>query len=143
MHFAESEVNGSTERFTVANPAAGNTFVFTAPAGSILRVLNVSFTLTTSGAAGSRVPHLVFDNGTGGFEYSVVGGARSQGATLTRRWTFSPLRVESLTVSTFVSYTLPTNWIMPGDRIVQLISAIDAGDTVTDIFLTVNRWRVV
>lgn len=145
-YFAESPVNGSFELLSIANPGAGLGFTITLPTNSTYEVQAIRFTLATSAVAGNRIPHIVGRAGGTLSIYGATAGAVSQSASLTRQWMFC--NVPLLAALSFTSnYVVPMPlMILSGgnaDDILAFVTAIDAGDQITDVRAYVKRWRLI
>lgn len=116
------------------NPAAGQEWTVTVPAGHIYLVKSVQAVLTTSAAVASRVPALIFASSEGNIARASVGGSVAANSLSYCEWMPSSGGYQN---GPFNHGALPEYMLQPGWTIGSLTYAMDAGDTLTGVRLVV------
>ena len=131
---------GVQEPFAVATPAAGAGFTFTPDGRGQRRLTTFTFTLATSAVAGARYPALEWRGGDGK-AYAVAAVAATLAASLTQRYVFAiNYEAQAWNTGTDGFAPLPQVFLSPGDSLVLTIANVDAGDQVSVIRGTMERF---
>jgi hypothetical protein len=124
----------------IANPGAGAGFTFTALTGLRTRIHSVGFILTTSASVGNRTGRLILtDSGVNTVAQPLVGGAQ----VASQQWFYTfglgasaVFDANSLTASA----ALPLVDLLGGWKLQSFIFGMFAGDSITNIFLTMETF---
>ena len=143
---------GEIQYIELADPAAGNPFIFTMAdaAGDvqyIARLIFLRFQFVTDATAPAR---FVTNYSThGDAPYNVLNewrppAADTQAASLTRQYVYQPgLPFHNLVYASGFHHYLPADvWLLPGARLSQAITAIAAGDQISNVKIGLQRWQV-
>jgi hypothetical protein len=121
-------------------PALGGEIAETVPAGARWLLLSVSASLTTSAAAGNRVPGLKFKSGANGYFGSGQNGVAGPGATITFVWaTGMPLAALVGSVGG-VAGLLDGNCLLAGFTFSTITTILAAGDQWASIAYLVREF---
>lgn len=131
---------------TIPNPGAGNNATFSVPGSESMILSSVAFLLTTSAVAGTRTPVVEISDGAG---IDIVAAAAGFGAaaSTTAQYAYSYGLAEwdaaqPAAATNFASGPVPLVPLAVGDTITIRVTAIDAGDTLTNVRLVVLQRAV-
>lgn len=131
---------GFLDRQRPANPAAGSGLTITVPGGESWRVLSLVYTLTTSAVAANRSPELRVLDGDGNVTAAYPMGA-TQTATLTTINTFAlGATSQASGAASNKACGIGEIFIPAGYKLQVFVGSQDAGDTVTNIELHIERY---
>jgi len=135
------EFQGKIVTSVSSAPAAGVETSLTMPARVRWRVKTVSFSLTTSGGAGNRVPHLRIRQD--GITVWRSNPANLQTSTQTVEYRFgSGLGVDRAVVTEYDQQSFPVDMLLNKEAIIDTAaSALLGGDQFTGITVLVEEWQ--
>ena len=132
---------GEMKTIIIPNPGAGNNFTYTVPAGVRLKVRGIAFHLVTDANVVNRRAIIRIVDPDGG-----ISGAEWANAAITANLnvniTFAPnSRAATGILGAGLSSTLSSKlMLIPGDELQSIIQNIQAGDTLTKIYLLVEAF---
>lgn len=131
---------GIQEPFRPANPAAGANLSSVADGAGARRLLTIVLTLVTSAVVGARYLKLEW-RGDDGKAYADAAVAATLAASQTQRYVFAlNYPAQSWNVGTDAFAPLPAVFLSPGDKLVTTIDNLDAGDQLSSIRGTMERF---
>lgn len=131
---------GVQEPFAPADPGAGVNLAFTCDGRGLRRLTTLVLTLTTSAVVASRYLKLEWQ-GSGTKPYAVAAVAATLAASSTQRYVFATsYAAQSWNTGTDAFAPLPAVLLAPGDSLVTVVDNLDAGDTLTTIRGTMERF---
>jgi len=124
----------------VAGPAAGNNFTYTLPQGFRYRLKSIQMQITASAAAGARFPMVRLRNNA--VYYLRLPGSFLIAATeIWYCYWAAGLQVPTLIGNLWQFNPLPIDHFMNGGaQIMSDLDGIDAGDQISSIVITFDRW---
>lgn len=131
--------HGLTYATQGVNGGAGTEATITVPAGARWRIVGGRLNLTTSAAAGNRVPRLTITSGASlGF---TVGPVAAQPPGLLRGYQFAPALPLAADALNNMLLPIPENvQLRAGDSISTLTTNLDAADQYDQFFLLIEEW---
>lgn len=137
----ESARPGDRWRVVLANPGAGNPFAYDLPANFVYRIESIHFIVTTDATAGNRLVTVQLRE-TAANEIAQV-GALLQGASLAVEYDFIRGGAYPPNLQVRTGGPLPLDLILPaGGRILSNVVSMAAGDAITEIIISGQRWAV-
>jgi hypothetical protein len=131
---------GVQEPFPLANPAAGANASFVCDGRGLRRLTSLVLTLTTSAVVASRYLKLEWQ-GSDGKAYAVAAVAATLSAGSTQRYVFVlGYASQAWNTGTDAFAPLPGVLLSPGDTLATVVDNLDAGDTLTVIRGTMERY---
>ena len=131
---------GVQEPFSVTTPAAGSGWTFTCDGRGLRRLSSLVFTLATSAVVAARYPALEYRGGDGN-PYAVAAVAATIAASSTQRYVFATnYAAQAWNTGTDAFAPLPQLFLSPGDTLVLAIANVDAGDQVSLVRGTLERF---
>lgn len=134
---------GTFVKYTIADPAVATDFTVTVPAGQFWRLINIKFYIDTD-ANGANRRIIIFspDSGTG--EWSICG---SEAVVANEIWAvnfeFPGGGSVSRKAGDVYNQAAGMNlYLNAGDKIQSNILNIQAGDQISDVVITIERWAV-
>jgi hypothetical protein len=131
---------GVQEPFAPASPAAGANLSFVCDGRGLRRLQTLVLTLTTSAVVAARYLKVEWQGGDGK-AYAVAAVAATLAASLTQRYVFAVgYAAQAWNTGTDGFAPLPAVLLSPGDSLVTVVDNLDAGDTLTVIRGTMERF---
>lgn len=125
------------------NPGAGSSYAAQVPAGEVWIIRAVTATLTTSAVAGNRYPYLALSGPSfvGTWFRSAVDTNILATATCACYWAHVGANaLNNVTVAATMS--IPVFALCEGMNISIIVNGMDAGDTLTNIYLVIERYKL-
>jgi hypothetical protein len=123
----------------VASPAAGAQWSANVPGGVQWRVLEAQYTFTADAVVANRIPRIQYTQGgnvtwfRGALTIVAAGAITMLGAIS------DTVQGTDQQIFTFQYCPLPNWWLDAGDQISSVVSAMDAGDTIANVFLMIEE----
>lgn len=134
------EQPGSLQSIQIVNPDPGVNFTLIIGDNMIIQIENLTFTLTTSIVAGARQPRIKISDTGPNLVYSKL-ATNTQTASLVGVWDFGASFTEVQDAAkTFMNSAAIWPLLRSGFVIDSSVAALQADDTLTAIFLKVQRW---
>lgn len=131
---------GVQEPFKLENPGAGVNLSFVADGKGARRLTSLVLTFATSAVVAARYLKLEL-RGADAKAYAVAAVAATLAASQTQRYVFSTnYTSQAWNAGTDAFAPLPAVILSPGDQLVTSIDNLDAGDTLTNIRGTMERF---
>ena len=134
-----------TKEYKPANPAAGANFSQTVPAGVTWIVTAIDYQIVTSATVANRNAAIVITDPVGS-EVAAIQVAANQVASTTWTYVHTPSWAGAdVNVGARVTATLPDDGVplQPGSTVKSAVAALQAGDQIQNIVITVVEQPVV
>lgn len=130
---------GVRRTINVPNPAAGAGWSVAVPGGVQWRVLEAQYSFVSDAVVANRIPRIEYVQGGNvtWFRGSLTITASSN-ITIVGNISDAPSGADQQVFS-FLYCPMPKWWLDPGDSVQGLVSAIDPGDQVSNIFLIIEE----
>lgn len=133
---------GYSELIKVPTPAAGQNVLVKVPGSEMWRVITAQAFLTTDAVVANRAVRLTYTDADG-FEYFHAAASGTVAASLTSltQWSIGASAAAAMGDGSRVQ-ALPNMLLQPSHQININVFALDAGDTITNVSLFVERLRI-
>jgi len=138
IYFPDQSV-GAITRLVGANPAAGANFTYTIPTAENWLINSVCFQLLTNATVATRRPQ--FTAGLGATFSLFTTETTGQTASQTLQWAFMLGHLETATTDARVGKNLPYVLLTAGLTLYIQITAMQAGDQLSNIIIMYEKWR--
>lgn len=139
MYAAELIESDLSQVVTVSTPAAGAGVTFKYSGSEFWRVRAVCFQLVTSNAVANRIGYLDFLDGDGK-RLGRFSSGYTQTASLTTVYTFGlGMNVYGANAAASIGAPLPELWLRKGCSLSVGVTAIDAGDQISAVRVTLDQ----
>lgn len=134
---------GSPGEFSFADPPLGSAKSILNPTRRIVRVVYVSFLLTTDATVINRRPILQLTTTAGTTTLAI--STLVQGASLARTWTFAaghPSDFADAATGAYVISLLPECWHLPNSTLRTDATDLQAGDQISNWKYLITEWII-
>ena len=131
------EARPNTSIWAGGRPAAGGGFTYQQPGSERQLIALVAFRLVTSAAVANRLVTVAFKGGDG-VVIGTFGAGFTQAASLTTDYTFGVgLNAYGANGAAAIGAPLPLLWFQDPISVVASVAAVDAGDQISNVRVTV------
>lgn len=123
----------------VQSPAAGSGFTVKVAQSEFWKPRSLCFQMVTSSTVASRIVYLDLIDGAG-IKIARASAGFTQTASLTTVYTFAlGITQYGANAAASIGAPLPDVWLRPGCKLTVGVTAIDTGDAITAVNLTVDQ----